>query len=329
MRLFVLSALVLLGGVGTGVGYLYGKYPDVPPPTSVRLPSTPEVVARGKYLFTHVAVCADCHSRRDWSKFAGPIDPSTLGVGGEEFAPELIPTLPGRLYGRNLTPAAIGNWTDGEIVRAITSGVTKDGRPLFPTMPYLNFGGAARDDIEAIVAYMRTLTPVPNRVPEREVSQLRHLMARTLPQPARFRHRPPASDKVAYGGYLANLAGCRDCHTPVDEHGDPRSGMDFAGGFEFRFPGGGSVRAANITPDADTGIGNMSEQIFVNRFKLYERIPDRVLTREQQRIQTVMPWKLFAGMTRDDLSAIYAYLRQRKPVIHRVQKFDARVAVTR
>lgn len=322
MRMFALSVLVLLGGVGTGVVYLYAKYPAVPPADSVRLPMTPDVVARGKYLFNHVAVCADCHSTRDWSKFSGPVDPTTLGKGGDEFAPEMIPTLPGRLYGRNLTPAAIGNWTDGEIVRAITSGVTKDGRPLFPAMPYLNFGGAARDDIEAVVAYMRTLTPIANEVPDRKVSLPQHLMARTLPQPARFTHRPPASDKVAYGGYLMKLAGCRDCHTPVHQNGDMKPGMDFAGGFEFRFPWGGSVRSGNITPDADTGIGNMTEQVFVGRFKVYERIPDRVLTPQQRRIQTVMPWKLFAGMTREDLSAIYAYLRQQKPIINRVQKFD-------
>jgi hypothetical protein len=60
-------------------------------------------------------------------------------------------------------------------------------------MPYLNFGGAARDDIEAIVAYMRTLTPISNEAPERAISLAMHLMVRRLPQPARFTDRPPHS----------------------------------------------------------------------------------------------------------------------------------------
>jgi hypothetical protein len=98
--------------------------------------------------------------------------------------------------------------------------------------------------------------------------------------------------------------------------------MEFAGGMEFHFPTGGIVRAPNITPDADTGIGTWSEAQFVTRFKVWEMVPDRVLPASQRAANTVMPWKQLGGMTRDDLSAIYAYLRDQKPVIHRVRKRD-------
>ena len=62
------------------------------------------------------------------------------------------------------------------------------------------------------------------------------------------------------------------------------------------------MRAPNITPDADTGIGTWSEQQFVSRFKIWERTPERVLPAAQRRNNTVMPWKQLGGMTRDDLA---------------------------
>jgi hypothetical protein len=143
---------------------------------------------------------------------------------------------------------------------------------------------------------------------------------RTLPQPPRFSPRPDPADRVGYGGYLVRTAGCAECHATRDAKGAPTPGMDFAGGMEFRFPQGGLVRAPNITPDADTGIGTWSEQLFVTRFKAWERSPERVLPAAQRRNNTVMPWKQLGGMTREDLAAIYAFLRTQKPVIHRVVK---------
>jgi hypothetical protein len=98
--------------------------------------------------------------------------------------------------------------------------------------------------------------------------------------------------------------------------------MQFAGGMEFHFPTGGIVRAPNISPDADTGIGTWSEEQFVSRFKIWERAADRVLPATQRSVNTVMPWKQLGGMTRADLGAVYAYLRSTAPVIHRVRKRD-------
>jgi hypothetical protein len=102
--------------------------------------------------------------------------------------------------------------------------------------------------------------------------------------------------------------------------------MAFAGGNQFAHPElGYRVRAANITPEADTGIGSWTEEQFVSKFKGFETPDDRVLTDDEQRQNTAMPWKPYSGMTRDDLSAIYAYLRTLKPVRNRVDKWpDAR-----
>jgi hypothetical protein len=72
-------------------------------------------IERGKYMAWHVMACMDCHCKRDFSKFSGPVVPGTDGMGGERFGPEF--GLPGNIYSRNITPAAIGKWTDEEIIR--------------------------------------------------------------------------------------------------------------------------------------------------------------------------------------------------------------------
>lgn len=315
---FVVAALVVVGGTAWAAWWLT-SFPNVPEPFPLQLAASPEKVARGSYLFNNVARCVDCHSTRDWSKYAAPIVKGTEGKGGEAFTHAQM-GVPGEFYARNITPTALADWSDSEIARAITTGVNKHGEALYPVMPYRNYGELDADDVEALVAYIRTLKPQPDEVPDRSFHFPMQFVVRTLPQPAHFTPRPDPSDKVAYGGYLARTAGCGECHATRDADGAPRPGMEFAGGMEFRFPEGGLVRAPNITPDADTGIGTWSEQQFVSRFKVWERASDRVLPEKQRAANTVMPWKQLGGMTREDLGAVYAYLRQQKPVIHRVVK---------
>lgn len=314
--LVVMAVLLLVAVIG--VGYLFAKYPDVPPPEDVTVVATPDKIARGEYLAKHVSQCVDCHAVRDYTKFAGPVVAGTLGRGGENFG---VPATAVRtLHSRNITPAGIGQWTDGELIRAITTGVNKDGEPLFPIMPYPRYAQMSREDIEAIVAYVRTLAPVEYTAPPRDLALPLPLVVRTIPKAAAFRPIPPKTDRVAYGEYLTNAASCGECHTPMDAQGTPLPGMNFAGGFEFPLPGGGVTRSANITPDADTGIGTWGEQQFIDKFKAFDGAPIRSLTPSEQRENTVMPWLGYAGMTREDLGAIYSYLRTLKPVINRVKK---------
>jgi hypothetical protein len=148
-----------------------------------------------------------------------------------------------------------------------------------------------------------------------------NLIVRTIPGPNTFGKRPSPDDKVAYGKYMTQAALCSDCHTPIDDRGTPLPGMDFAGGMEF-VETGYRVRSANITPDANTGIGSWTEQQFIDKFKAFDK-PDAAtpLGEQEKRQNTVMPITAFAGMTREDLSAIYAYLRTLTPVVNRVEKF--------
>ena len=320
-RIALVTLVGSLAAVAAWVGWLYTAYPLDPKPTPLSDTRSPQKVNRGAYLFNTVARCVDCHSTRDWNKYAAPIVPGTEGKGGEAFTHAQM-GVPGDFYARNITPTALADWSDAEIARAITTGVNKHGEALFPIMPYRNYGELDAVDVEALVAYIRTLKPQPDAVPDRSFHFPMQVLVRTFPQPAHLTTRPDPSDKVAYGGYLVRMAGCAECHATRDAERAVKTGMDFAGGMEFRFPQGGVVRAPNITPDADTGIGTWSEQQFVSRFKVWERAPDRVLPASMRSANTVMPWKQLGGMTRDDLSAIYAYLRDQRPVIHRVRKRD-------
>lgn len=314
-----LVALVLLVAV-CGVGYLYFAFPKTLPPPAVTFDKSPERLERGKYLAEHVTGCIACHTQRDWSKFAGPLKSDMIGAGGDKF-----PLGPGSdLYAKNITPAAIGSWTDGELLRAVTQGVSKDGTPLFPLMPYPHFGAMSEDDVHAVLAYIRSLKAIAFTPQARTLGFPLNLIVRTIPGPNTHQPRPSPGDKVAYGRYMTRAALCGDCHTPIDGQGTPLPGMDFAGGMEF-VETGYRARSANITPDADTGIGSWTEQQFIDKFKAFENQTPATLSEAEKRQNTPMPMYSYAGMTREDLSAIYAYLRTVKPVINRVEKFpDAR-----
>ena len=320
IRILLALVLVALVVVGVGLGYLFLRYPVTQPPSAMKVEATPERLARGEYLTLHVVGCVACHSEPDLAKFSLPIKPGTHGKGGELFDED--DGMPGKVYAKNITPAGIGTWTDGELIRAMTAGVSRDGTPLFPIMPYPNFGKMSEDDVHAIVAYIRTLKAIENTPPARTLTFPMNLITRIIPGPAAFKPRPPEGDRVAYGGYLVNAASCSDCHTPVDGQGQPLPGHEFSGGTVFRnHQTRFRVVSANITPDADTGIGSWTEQQFIDKFKGFETPDDRVLTPAEQRQNTQMPWTQFAGMTREDLGAIYTYLRTLKPVTNRVSKF--------
>lgn len=308
--------MLLLIAAAAGLGYLFYAFPNVPV-AEYKIEATPERLARGKYLNDHVTGCTTCHSQRDWTRFSGPVQPDTVGMGGQTF--NLGPA--GTVASKNITPAALGSWSDGEVLRAVTAGVSRDGAPLFPVMPYPHFGKMSEEDVHAILSYVRSLKAIENsNIPERTLSFPLNLIVRTIPKPAVHEPRPPASDTLAYGRYMLRSALCADCHTPIDDQGTPLPGMDFAGGTEI-IETGYRVHAANITPDADTGIGTWTEQQFVDRFKSFDGYTAPVLSEVERRQNTPMPWTAYAGMTREDLAAIYAALRAQKPVVNRVTKF--------
>lgn len=315
-RIILISILVVAVIAGAGLLYIKKALPDVDLPENVKIEGTPEQLERGKYLATHVAVCIDCHSTRDWSKFSGPIVEGTEGRGGERFGREF--GFPGEFFSKNITPAGIGEWTDAEVMRAVTSGVDKNGKALFPVMPYLHYGKMDPEDVKAIIAYIRTLKPLRSSIPESEADFPMSFILNTIPQEPEFVKRP--TDPILYGEYLTNMASCIDCHTPM-EKGKLVEGREFAGGHDFPLPGFGIVRSSNLTPDEETGIGSWSKEAFIKRFRYYSDSVYIPVAVNKNSMNSIMPWTMYAGMTDDDLGAIYDYLKTLKPVKSEVEKF--------
>lgn len=313
---YIIGIVVLL--VICLLSYIKIMLPSVGDAPDLKVETNEIRIERGEYLANHVMVCMDCHSRRDWSLFSGPLLEGTLGSGGEVFDQNL--GFPGKYVANNITPNHLGNWTDGEIFRAVTAGVSKDGRALFTIMPHTNFGQLDEQDIESVIAYIRTLPPINNTTETSSSDFPMNFIINTLPVKPQFSKIPSSEDKVNYGKYLVTAAGCKDCHTKQEK--GKFVGEQFAGGFEFKFHDGSVVTSTNITPHA-SGIGTWTEEQFINRFKMYSDtnyISPKVSSGE---FQTVMPWTMIAGMTEQDLAAIFQYLFTLTPQDNRITLFKS------
>lgn len=119
-------------------------------------------VRRGAYLAT-IGHCLECHTPVE----EGALQFETaLGAGGRPFLPSFVKGLPASWTGavsRNLTghpERGLGAWSDAEIKRAIGQGVGRDGRRLQEPMPFAWYAGIHDEDLDAMVAYLRTLPPL-------------------------------------------------------------------------------------------------------------------------------------------------------------------------
>lgn len=278
--------LTLLFGAATtlafvGYGRLNATYPNPPSPLAVQL--TPQLIADGERF---ARSCAGCHSSNGQLPLNGRI---FFGAGGE--GPPI-----GTLWAPNLTPAYLGDWTDGEIIRAIREGVGRDGRALI-IMPSAAFRNLSDDDVLALVAYLRSQPAIEPASPPKQINVVGAIMAATIfPQEA-FNAQPPITAPViapprgptaAYGGYLVSL-GCQDCHasnlagTPPGGEGPP--------------PG----------PNLTTLPQRLSEEQFLTLLRTGSYPDGRTLSAD-------MPWQDLVGFSDDDLRAMYAYLQGLEPL---------------
>ncbi|MBM9501193.1 c-type cytochrome [Leptospira sp. 201903071] len=316
-RTAIAIVLIVIGGLS----FLYLKYPDIGKKEEIKIAHTPEQVRRGEYLVKNVAACMGCHTgSRESQKLYYPFD-KNIGAGNLKFGEE--EGLPGTFYSRNITPASTGlkHWTDTDIFYAMTAGVSKDGTPLFPLMPYENYAQMDKEDIYSIIAYIRTIPAVENQVETSKAKFPMNLIMRTIPKAPKFSQRPETKDTIAYGKYLFTAASCDDCHTQKIK-GEPVAGMEHAGGFEFVLVTGGKVRSANITPDVQTGIGTWTKETFIARFKASVARAKTNPDIKPGEFNSLMPWLEYAGMNDQDLGAIFAYLMSSKPISNKVQIFE-------
>ena len=316
-----LVLLVVVALAAIGVSYLALRKPAQRPAAVEKIEATPERVARGKYLAHHVSMCIGCHSEHTLA-FGLPTKPGREGVAGLIWDKNI--GFPGTLAAANITPdkeTGLGAWTDGEIVRAMREGVDRNGKALFPIMPYGHFRQMSDEDANAIVAYLRTLEPKRYEKPQKSLDVPMNFIEKFIPKPLDAPvPQPDKSDVVAYGKYLTTIAVCGECHTPKDDKGQPLPGMEFAGGFEMHGPGF-RVVTANITPHPSTYIGRASKEEFIGRFRAFASFTGDNAPPAPKGRNTLMPWIAYAGMTDEDLGAIYEYLKTVPAVDHKVNPF--------
>ena len=315
--LAVLSVLVVVIAV-VAIAFLVLKKPAQREAAQVQFERTPERVARGEYLVNHVGICFDCHSEREPS-YALPFKQGGEGAHGFVWNREI--GFPGVLAASNITPdpeTGLGQWTDGEVVRAIREGVDREGNALFPIMPYSHLRTLSDEDAQAIVLYLRTLQPIRYQTPEKHLQPPLNFVEKFVPQPLEGPvAAPDRADRVAYGRYLVTIASCDECHTPKDERNNSIAGQEFSGGFEMHGPGF-TVVTANITPHPTNWMGQASREEFIARFKAFENYEPAPVT---DGVNTLMPWLSFSGMSEEDLGAVYDYLKTVPPIEKRVMPF--------
>lgn len=250
-------------------------------------------IERGRYL-TAVADCAACHTVPGQNRpFAGgrPIE-TPFGI---VVAPNITPD----------PETGIGNWSDAQFDAALRRGRARDGKPLYPAMPFPYYAKMPREDVLAIRAYLKTVMPVRNAVASNQLPFPFDIRAAMRVWDALYfrkgQFKPDAAKSAAWnrGAYLVEGPGhCGACHTPKtvlggDKSGEALRGYSIQGWF-----------APDITNDNLRGVGRWSVADIVdylrnghNRFAAASGpMGEEVSLSSSQ-------------MTDDDLTAIATYLK--------------------
>ena len=249
-------------------------------------------VARGKYLVDTVMTCHNCHTPRGPN---GLMMDKALSGGLRFNEPPFDVTASNVTSDRE---TGIGGWSVDDIKKFMTSGVRPNGVPVANVMPTGFYRILTADDLDAIAAYLHTVPPVKNTVPP-PVYKI------ALPQPVVPNAEKPfgkadLGDKVKRGFYLATIAHCMECHSPLGPKGRDFTRMG-AGGFELKGPWGVSV-SRNITSSKAKGLGGWSDDEI-------KRAITQGISRDGGKLKPPMGFAFYAKMTPDDLDAIVAYLR--------------------
>lgn len=183
------AAIILLASCQTGEAGPESPNQDI---NQVRRMEGEELVARGNYLTT-VGGCHDCHSPKVFNARGFTFDSSRLLSGHPSdgpmppideralqpgywvlMAPDLTTFVGpwGLSYAANLTPdstTGTGSWTEENFKKALRTGKhlgMDNGRPIMPPMPWEVIGKMSDEDMRAVFAYLQSLPPIKNRVPD-------------------------------------------------------------------------------------------------------------------------------------------------------------------
>jgi len=255
---------------------------------------SPENLVHGKALaFT---ICAGCHYNRGLHKFAGnPMND--------------VPPIAGKVFSANLTHSKTHGiapkYTDAEIRHLLKTGIAKDGRFL----SYMLRPNMADEDINDIIVFLRSDDPSVRAADTTVGLTHYNFIGKTYlafkANPATYRinvKRPSENNPVALGRYLVDNVGCYHCHSKslksLNSINPEQTGGYLAGGATLKGEGGKEIKASNITPDKNTGIGNYTKEDFRRAIK-DGQAPHRKLR---------PPMEKFEYLTNKEADAIYAYL---------------------
>jgi mono/diheme cytochrome c family protein len=256
--------------------------------------SAQDLVARGSYLVNGLLTCGNCHTPRGPG---GVFNMSKQLSGGPQVFDEAAFTV----KGANITPdkeTGIGKWSADDIKKAMRTGIRPDGVQLAPIMPYAFYKVFTDRDLDAVVAYIRSVPAVSNKVQAPVYKAMFH--PASPPGADRPMRESDFKDPVKRGFYLATISHCMECHTPM-----VNGRHDFAnlgkGGQEFKGPWG-VVHSRNITSSKSKGIGNWTDAEI-------KRAITRGIRKDGSRLKGPMAFPLYATVKDSDLNAIIAYLR--------------------
>ena len=250
-------------------------------------------VERGAYLVNTIMTCANCHSPK------GPPDV----VAGKDFSGGLRFNVPPfDVTAPNITPdkeTGIGAWSDDDIKKLLRTGMRPSGVPIAAVMPTGFYDIVTDADMDAIVAYLRTLKPVSNKVPDPiyKIPEPHQVFpgAETAYTPAML------NDPMKKGFYLATIGHCMECHTPMTK-GQHDWTADLArGGQEFPGPWGVST-SRNITSSKTKGIGDWTDAEI-------KRAITTGIDKDGNKLKGPMGYQYYAHMTDADLDAVIAWVR--------------------
>ena len=311
-RVVIAIAVVVVALVAAGLWMITGPGPlafargervalsDYKGPDPTGVPASlknASVVERGKWLAA-AADCTVCHTAK----------------GGTEYAGGFAFQLPfGTIYSSNITAdkeTGIGDWTDAQFLNAVRKGIDDEGKHLYPAMPYASYTYMSDADVLAIKAYLFSLPPVRNAVPENALVfpfNQRWLMGfwnTFFAADARFKPITAETPQWNRGAYLAEaLAHCGECHTPRN--------LAFALDNRRKFAGETNAgwRAYNITSDPRTGIGAWSDDQLFDYLSTGHALGRGTASGPMGEAVD----QSFSKMPPEDIRALVAYLRSIPP----------------
>jgi mono/diheme cytochrome c family protein len=266
-------------------------------------------VERGFYLVNTIMACGNCHTPRD-------ADGRTIAE--KAFSGGLAFTTPAFIAAPNITPdveTGIGSWSDAEIKRALVEGIRPDhgrlaGVPLAAIMPANFYRALLPDDLDAVVAYLRTIKPIRNEVPEPVYKA--PVRRDAYPDAEAGFDKSMLADPVRRGAYLVTTGHCMECHSAWSRgSSDFKNGLGRGGRLfpprEGAPDGTPASIAANITSDPTVGIGAWSDQEI-------GRAITHGIARDGRMLKPPMAYAYYAGLKETDLADIIAYLRTVPPL---------------